>query len=145
MDLMVPPLEEVAPAEIFAIAERLPAGGSIRLAAEGMSIEGDEVSKTVLLPLGDAGAGEERLLQSGLELRDEDGKIIIDNIGFASPAEKLGLDFDFEITAVYLLADRPAKEWLFIPALAFLALVIWIQRRRLPASSAAAAAGAGDD
>ena len=146
MDRMIPPLEEVAPTELFRVAGEVPAGGSIRLAAAGMSIEGDEVAKTVLLPLGDAGEGEARLLAAGLELRDEDGKIIIDNIGFASPAEKLGLDFDFEITGVYLLADRPAKEWLFIPALLFLGLVIWIQRRRLPArATPVAASPAGGD
>jgi TRAP-type uncharacterized transport system fused permease subunit len=147
MDRIFPPLEEVEPARIFEVAGQVPAGGSIRIAAEGMSIEGDEVSKTVLLPLGDPGTGEDRLLAAGLELVDDDGRLVIDNVGFGSQAEKLGLDFDFEITQVYLLADRPAKEWLFIPALALLALIIWVQRRRLGAGSAAVAAPAhvGED
>ena len=76
----------------------MPAGGSIRLHAEGTTIEGAEVSKTVILPLGAAGTGEERLMSAGLALREEDGRMLIDLIQFGSVAERAGLDFDFEIT-----------------------------------------------
>ena len=33
-------------------------------------------------------------------------------------------------TAIEMPADRPAKEWAFIPALALLGVVVMLQRRR---------------
>jgi hypothetical protein len=51
-------------------------------------------------------------------------------VQFGSRAEKLGIETGFQITKVELPADRPVKEWMFIPALALLGLVGWVQRRR---------------
>ncbi len=39
----------------------------------------------------------------GHQLREEEGKILIDNLVFGSPAEAAGLDFDREITAPVLV------------------------------------------
>jgi TRAP transporter 4TM/12TM fusion protein len=146
-DRIYPPLLEVDPTQIAQAAESVPPGGSLRLAVEGISIEGDEVSKTVILPMGAPGPGAERLTNAGLELREEDGRVIIDMIGFASPAERAGLDFDFEIKSVLQPNDRPPRELVWIPALVLLAGIIWLQRRRQ--TSEAAPAGtpihAGDD
>jgi Domain of unknown function (DUF3394) len=127
-------------------AEQAPDGGSLRLQAEGLSIEGDQVAKTVMLPMGPAGPGEERLANAGLELRQEDGRVLIDGIGFGSAAEKVGLDFDFEITSVLGVNDRPPKELMWLPALLALGLIIWLQWRRSPtlAPATAAAAASGD-
>jgi TRAP transporter 4TM/12TM fusion protein len=145
-DRIYPPLIEVNPTQIEQAAEAVPPGGSLRLAVEGVSIEGDEVSKTVILPMGAPGPGVERLANAGLELREEDGRVIIDMIGFASPAERAGLDFDFEIKSVLMTNDRPPRELVWIPALLLLAGIIWLQRRRMPAEAApaGAAAHAGD-
>jgi MYXO-CTERM domain-containing protein len=146
-DRIYPPLIEVDPAQIEQAATDVPAGGNLRIQAEGISIEGDEVSKTVMLPMGPAGPGAERLMNAGLELRDEDGKMLIDNIGFGSAAEKAGLDFDFEITSVLGVNDRPPKELMWLPALLLLGLIAWLQRRRQPAPATPRAAplAAGDD
>jgi hypothetical protein len=145
-DMVYPPLIEAAPTAIYQIAEQAPQGGSIRLHAEGVTIEGDEVSKTVILPLGAPGTGEERLLNAGLELRQEDGKVLIDLVQFGSAAERAGLDFDFEITQVLMVNDRPPKELMWIPALAVLGLIVWLQRRRSQSGApAAATVPAGDD
>jgi hypothetical protein len=97
----------------------------------------------VLLPLGPEGDGEARLRDNaGLELRDEDGKVLIDNIGFGSPAQEAKLDFDWEITEVKVPAERMPKEIFFVPAILLLGLVIFVQRRRNPAVRKAAAATA---
>ncbi|HCZ14559.1 MAG TPA: hypothetical protein DHV85_08150, partial [Candidatus Accumulibacter sp.] len=48
----------------------------------------------------------------------------------SSRAAKLGLEQGFKITSIEVLAERPAKEWFFIPALALLGLIVVIQRRR---------------
>ena len=146
-DMVYPPLIEVDPTQIEQAAEAVPEGGNLRIRAEGLSIEGDEVDKTVMLPMGAPQPGAERLFDAGLELRTEDGKVFIDNIGFGSAAEKAGLDFDFEITSVLGVNDRPPKELMWLPALVLLGLIVWLQRRRQPAAArpAAAAATAGED
>jgi MYXO-CTERM domain-containing protein len=146
-DMIYPPLIEVDPVQIEQAAGDLPPGGSLRIAAEGISIEGDEVSKTVMLPMGPAAPGAERLFDAGLELRTEDGRVFIDNIGFGSAAEKAGLDFDFEITSVLAVNDRPPKELMWLPALLALGLIVWLQRRRQPAAPMpqAATVTAGED
>ena len=137
---------EVDPAEIVQAAADVPDGGSLRLEAQGLSIEGDEVQKTVMLPMGPAGPGEARLTNAGLEVREEEGRVFIDQVGFGSAAEKAGLDFDFEITSVLGVNDRPPKELMWLPALVVLGLIVWLQRRRgpslAPATVTVAAGGA---
>ena len=51
-------------------------------------------------------------------------------MAFGSTAEKLGLEQSFRITTIEMPADRPAKEWMFLPALALLGIVIVLQRAR---------------
>jgi hypothetical protein len=145
-DMIYPPLIEFEPTQIEQAAEAVPPGGSLRISAEGISIEGAEVSKTVILPMGAPGPGAERLANAGLELRQEEGRVFIDMIGFATPAERAGLDFDFEITAVLQPNERPPKELMWIPALILLGGIVWLQRRRTAEiAPAAAPATAGED
>jgi MYXO-CTERM domain-containing protein len=145
--MVYPPLIEVDPSRIEQAAEDVPPGGSLQIRAQGISIEGDEVSKTVMLPMGPPAPGAERLRAAGLELRTEDGRVFIDMIGFASAAERAGLDFDFQITSVLGASDRPPKELMWLPALLALGLIVWLQRRRGPALPAprAAPVAAGED
>ncbi|HET6467748.1 MAG TPA: TRAP transporter fused permease subunit, partial [Geminicoccaceae bacterium] len=141
MDMIYPPYEEIEPARIAEVAGRRPEGATLRLEVTGATLEGRDVSKTVLLPLGPAGEGEARLEEAGLELlTEDDGRVVIDNVVFGSPAEGLGLEWDWEITGVYLPVDRPAKEWMFIPALILLGVVVLLQRRRMRAGPSAAGA-----
>ena len=145
-DWIYPPLIEVDPAQIEQAAEAVPPGGSLRISAEGISIEGDEVKKTVMLPMGAPAPGTERLANAGLELRQEEGRVFIDMIGFGSAAERAGLDFDFEITSVLQQNDRPPKELMWIPALLLLGGIVWLQRRRsAEVAPAGAPATAGED
>ena len=140
LDMIAPPYENLPATTIVEDAANMPPESSILLDVEGISIEGDEVSKSVMLPLGPAGSGEDRLYHAGIGIRDEDGRIYIDDLVFAGPAEKAGLDFDFEITAVKIEADRPAKEVFFIPAFLLLGGIIVLQRRRKRSEDALGAA-----
>jgi len=76
------------------------------------------------------GKGAERLLDVGLEVRSENNKIFVDNIGFDSPAQKVGLEFDWQIIKLLADVERPAKQWMFIPALFLLALIASVQLKR---------------
>jgi len=100
---------------------------------------GEMVAKTVVLPLGPAGDGVERLMEhAGIEVREEDGKVLIDNITFGSPAEQAKLDFDWQIEAVEVPAARLPKQLFFVPALVLLAGVYLLQRRRRRQQAASA-------
>ncbi len=130
MDHLYPPLERVEPARVLEVAGEKPAGAEIRIVVEGEAVSGDQVRKTVSLPLGDPGTGEERFENAGLTLRTENGSVLIDMVTWGSYAEKQGLEFDWRITAVELPLAQPAEEWMFLPALAVIGAVWALQRRR---------------
>ena len=137
MDMVVAPLDVRPPQEIAAIAEAQEPGITLRVTMSGETIDGKFVTKIVPLPLGPAAAGVDRLAHAGLEVRDEDGKVLVDNIIFGSPAEKAGVDFDWEVVDVQAEADQPPKQLFFIPALALFAVIVMLQRRRKAAPAAA--------
>jgi TRAP-type uncharacterized transport system fused permease subunit len=134
-DEIYAPTEDISPTEIVARAQAVPPEGSLQMTVEGENLDGKFVTRTVLLPLGPAGDGESRLSEAGLEVRIEDGKVFADNVMFASPAQEVGIDFDWEILRLEVAADRPPKQLMFIPALALLALIAWSQRRRARAGA----------
>ena len=95
-------------------------GEEIELLVAGENLEGDYISKTVRLPFEDrATTAEERISSMGLMLNDANGRMLVDMVEFGSPAEAAGVDFDWEIRSVVVDADRPMKEWVFVPALIF--------------------------
>ena len=140
MDQIYPPLESVSATNLYEVAERMPVDAQIRIRVMGEDIEGREIDKVVMLPLGAAGSGKDRLLEAGLELLIDDGKVIVDNVVFGSTAERQKIDFDFEIASVEVETDRPAKQWFYLPALIALGLIIMLQRRRREKTPAIVAA-----
>ena len=140
MDQIYPPLESRPASGIYDIAGKMPVDSQIRIRVRGEDIEGRLIDKVVMLPLGAAGSGEDRLFEAGLELLVDDGKTIVDNVVFGSTAERQKIDFDFEIVSVEVETDRPVKQWFYLPALLALGLIIVLQRgRREPTADAAAA------
>ncbi len=140
MDQLYPPLDEVPGAGIYEIATKMPADSQIRIRVTGEDLEGRAIDKSVMLPLGAPGKGEDRLKEAGLELRFEEGKALVDNIGFGSTAERQKIDFDYEIAGVLIESDRPAKQLFYLPAILLLAVIILLQRRRKDSDAAAMAA-----
>lgn len=130
-DKFFPPLLEKSPAELAQIVGESEAGSQLRLTVKGEKMNGDEYVKTVMLKLGDEATGQERLTAIGIETRQEDdGRIFVDNVGFGSAAEKASIEWDQEILNIQQEASRPPKQLMFIPALALLYLVWFVQRRR---------------
>ncbi len=102
----------------------------IHLVVKGETMDGDEYTKAMMLPVGKEGAPEDRLREVGFEVMEEDGKMIVNNMMFGSNAERMGIDFDQEIVSVMMEADRPPKQLMFFPALALLGLIYFLQKRR---------------
>ena len=132
LDYVAEPYQRVEAAQILTLAENAPDDAELRVNLKGESIDGDFIDSIFLLPLGAAGnSGDDRLQQSaGLALRQEDDKMLVDAVEFGKTAEQAGIDFDWEVVAVEVAADRPPKEIFYLPALLFLAFVIIMQRRR---------------
>ena len=138
LDRIQPPFQSGDGIEIEAIAATQPADSDIRLQVRGINLDDKLVETIVELPLGPAGDGAQRLSRSaGIEVLIGDGKAIVDNIVFGSPAERSSLDSDFEIVAVQVPADRLPKQLFYLPALLLFALVVLLQRRRNEATAAA--------
>jgi hypothetical protein len=137
MDKVVPPLEIRPAQEVAAIAEQLPPDGVLRVTMAGETIDGDFVTKIVPLRLGPPAPGMDRLAHAGIEIREEDAKVLVDNIIFGSEAEKAGVDFDWEIVDIQAEAEQPPKYLFYIPALLLLAVIVLLQRRRKAAAVSA--------
>ncbi|HRQ57457.1 MAG TPA: TRAP transporter permease [Azoarcus taiwanensis] len=133
MDMVSDPYDDVPLSEFTSVVESKPANANLRIWIEGMSLEGRDVSKGVLLPLGDtAESARDRLNAIGLNVMVLGDQVQIMSVRFGSRAARLGLEQGFQITGLELPAeDRPAKEWIYIPALALLALVWFMQHTRV--------------
>ncbi len=132
-DMVYPATEERPGTVIEEYVETVPPDGSIVIKASGMSLSGDEVSTYLQLPIPAAESPEARLVEAGLELSEKDGEMVVDFVGYGSPAENAGISFGWTIDAVRVEKERPPKELMFIPALLLLGLVAFGQlKRRTP-------------
>ncbi|MBE0622420.1 MAG: TRAP transporter permease [Burkholderiales bacterium] len=133
-DMVYPPHVEAPATEIMKVIDAKPADDRLRIWVEGLTMEGKEVKKGVLLPLGPKAPARDRLKKIGLTLVPLGNEVTVGQVGFGSQSEKLGLEPGFKIAAIELEADRPDKEWMFVPVLLLLAIVILLQRARLQAA-----------
>ncbi|MBL0379811.1 MAG: TRAP transporter permease [Desulfofustis sp. PB-SRB1] len=136
-DNFFPELLVKEPSQLEEVAGTIDPGGQLRLTVSGEKMSGEQYTKTVMIPVGEGGAGDERVREMGIETLEEDGRILVDMVTFASPAEKAGIVFDQEIVNILIPNDRPPKQLMFIPALALLALIWFLQKARVARALAA--------
>jgi TRAP transporter 4TM/12TM fusion protein len=141
-DMVYPPYDQKPPGQLMQLVQEAPADERKRIFVEGMNLEGKEIRKGVLLPLGAPGTANERLRRIGLTMMSLGDSVQVAAVRFGSPAEKLGLEQGFRVVAIEVPSQRPAKEWVFVAALLLLAVVMLLQRRRLVAERALAPAPA---
>jgi hypothetical protein len=142
MDRLYEPYTEVAATRIAEVVADTPVRGRLQVRVEGLSIEGDEVRKTVSLPLDRTGDPAARLAAAGLRLRTLGDDVRVERVDFGSAAERVGVEAGFRVRAVLSPASRPSPYLFYIPALLLLGVVLLAQRargvRRAAASRAAA-------
>jgi len=132
MDIISPPFEEGAATEIYAAAEHVDPGETIRLKIEGQDVVGDPLEFYTDFPVGEGETGEARLESSGLMLvpnKDSDD-LLVDTVTWGSPAKDKGIEIDFNVVKVMQPLDQPPKELMYIPALLLLGFIGWLQTRR---------------
>ncbi len=130
-DQAFPPYDNKPAAQLMQLVEEAPPDTNKRIWIEGTNIDGKDIRKGVLLPLGAAGTARDRLGKIGLTVVPLGNEMQIAQVKFGSRAEKLGIEQGFKVSSIEVPAERPAKEWMFIPALALLGVVVMLQRRRL--------------
>ncbi|MBN1958390.1 MAG: TRAP transporter permease [Desulfuromonadales bacterium] len=135
-DRIFPPLTEEPPNQLEEYVGQMDPGSPLRLELKGETLKGKEFTKTIMFNIGAEATPRERLDAIGFETRDEDGRIFIDNVVFASPAEKAGVDFDQEILNLQVTLPRPPKELMFIPTIALYGFIYFLQSRRRKKQSA---------
>jgi hypothetical protein len=138
MDQVVPPFQVFPPSALVQAVGEAPPGSEIRLEANGLDDVGEPISLTLLIEVPEGESGEERLENFGIDLLEQDGRLMIDGATFDSPAEAAGFDFDQEVLEVKVPSDQPPRELFFIPALLLLTLVWWLQRGRAARETGAA-------
>ena len=96
-----------------------------------MLFEGDDVKKTVAVQLaGPPGEGRKRLAEAGLTVSAFGPKVTVSAVRFGSRARKSGFEQGFQVSAVKVPTDRPSEHWVYIPALALVAFIWFLQGAR---------------
>ena len=129
-DMIVPPYEKMPPAQFAQAYGELETDQTLRVAVEGLDDYGAPMRLVIEVPVVEGDSGQARLDNLGLTLRQDNDTTLVDMVGWGSQASELGLDMDQTIVSVELPRERFAKEWLWIPALLVLALIVYWQRRR---------------
>ncbi|WP_061238655.1 TRAP transporter permease [Ectopseudomonas composti] len=130
MDMVHDPYQDIPPAQLAQALDGVEDGSSLRLRIRGEDAVGDPRDFSLLLPVPDGATGEERLQKLGLNLYEEDGKVLVDSVTFGSMAADAGLEFDQQILKVRAPTDRWVKELMWIPAFVLFGLIVLLQRRR---------------
>jgi len=114
-DKIYPPFDEKPGTELVQIVETMEPGSMLRLKIKGENMNGEEYTKSLMLAVGNAESGSERLNEIGFEIRTEEAKILVDNVVFGSNAEKMGIDFDQEILVLKIPSKRLPRQLMYFP------------------------------
>lgn len=131
MDALHPPYEARPAKELISIANQTRAGYPMVFVIEGSNVEGDDLRKTVAVTFGKEGEGRARLAEAGLTFSVLGDEVRITGVKFGSRAKKSGFEQGWKVTAIKVPAGGPSEHLVYIPALALIALVFFLQRRRM--------------
>ena len=130
MDRVYDPFESRPGKDVLTLAKDTPPNRSLVMVIEGTNVEGDDIRKTVSVQLGKDDEGARRLNEAGLMLSSLGDEVRIANVKFGSRAKKSGFEQGWKVTGVQVPANRPSPHWMYVPAMALVLLVFFVQRRR---------------
>jgi len=137
MDRLVPPRVEVPAAELARVIEATKGAGTLRLKVATTAIDGDDVTKSIRLTLGESGDARKRLSDTGLGVASLSAPTIA-SVRPGSEAARLKLRPGDRIEALIVANPRPDPYLFALPALALLGAIALVQRRRRYALASAA-------
>ena len=118
------------PATDIVTVAKLHQESNLRVRVAYENLNGERKQKTVLLPIANYQNSEDPIFDSGLELLEQDGKLIVDLVTYGSTAAIAGFDFDQEVLSVSQLNNRPNPYYCYVLAALLLIGVIGMQRKR---------------
>lgn len=130
-DRWFPELDYKPASELLSVVEEMQPGKHLRLVVKGTKMDGSEVTRAVMVAIGNEPTAQERLQAIGLNVMASGDKVRIGMVSFGSAAEKALIKFGDEIVSVPVENKRPDKQWMFVPAFVLLALIWYAQRRRV--------------
>ncbi len=130
MDRIYAPLVDKPAKEIYSIAGSTPEDYPMVLVIKGANIEGEDVRKTVSVQLGKPGEGRARLADAGLTFTVLGDEVRVGTVKFGSRARRGGFEQGWVVESLKVDSGAPSQHWMYIPALAIIGFVFWIQRRR---------------
>jgi TRAP transporter 4TM/12TM fusion protein len=138
LDQIQSPFDPVAPNMVYEFVGDVPDNGVMTVVISGPDFDnGENVSTTLLVPLGRPVEAAQRLEAAGLTVIVEDGLAKIDEPMQGTPFfESIGSLFDYYgdvpvvLSTIQKKADRMPKELFYIPALILLGFIVISQRRR---------------
>lgn len=141
INFIAPKYVERPATEVNKVISEMPHNGRFIAVIEGMSVEGDDLVKTVgvalpELPEGSDATGDaaamQRLSSVGLMLMPLGDDLQIANVRFGSPARRAGWEMGWDITGIMIPnPDRPSEFMSYIPAILLLMLIWWRQGLRM--------------
>jgi TRAP transporter 4TM/12TM fusion protein len=139
LDRFYPPHVERPASELLTKVQEAPEGQRLTIVVLGTNLEGEEVRKTVSVPLGTPQEPRVRLRAVGLGVVPTGDKVAISNVAFGSYAKRIGLEAGYEVVSILEPAPRPSPV---IPASIALLVAAGIgllqySRRKKPALAAA--------
>ena len=111
------------------IRDRTKGAGAVRLRVATQDMSGDDVVKAIRLTLGDKGDARARLASAGIVLSLGEQPTIT-SVRPGSEAARQKLRPGDKIEGVSVPNERPSPFLFAIPAIALLAGLAWLQRRR---------------
>jgi hypothetical protein len=139
LDRFYPAHVEVPAREFLSKVQQAPSDQRLTMVVEGLNLEGENVRKTVSIPLGDPQEPRLRLRAVGLGVTPAGEKVAITNVAFGSYAKRIGLESGYEIVSVLEPAERPSRT---IPAIIALILAAGVGGLQFARSRKGAAAPA---
>ena len=137
MNQIQPPYETIEPAAFSEALAAAEPGSTIRTVISGPDFDTFDVKEvTVPLTVPEAEGGQARMDALGLIMMEEDGVQRLDEPGFGTELSEALSSFDFygddpvALATASVDADQMPKELIFIPALALLALIAFLQKQR---------------
>ncbi len=141
MNHVAPKYESRPPGELMEIAAKMPPKGRLVVVLEGMTLEGEDLRKTVAVPLaalpddstatGDA-AALQKLRAAGLTIMAMGDQAQIAAVRFGSQARRAGWEQGWDVAEVKIPnPSRPSDFWVYVPAFIILVLVWAAQGRRI--------------
>jgi hypothetical protein len=131
MNYITDPYKDAPAKEIYSVAKALGENDRIVMLIEGTNVEGDDIKKTVAVQLTKPGEGRDRLTEAGLTMSVLGDQVQVTNVKFGSRAKKSGFEAGWKVSALKVPTDRPSEFWVYLPALALVALTYFLQRARL--------------